>query len=822
MKKTVLLFALMIVSSLMFAQNPSIIQKEWVKTYSYQDSIYNCATAIDANGYVYVTGYTYDAITKANATTIKYDSLGNEQWVKHYNGASNNNDRATGIILDSYGNIYVCGFTSVGAININCLLIKYDNNGNELWTKTYDNGGYDCLNALALDNSGHIYSTGESYDAGHYDILTLKCDPNGNILWGKRKDNGNNDFAKSIIVKNNRVYVGGYGYFTNYNYLLISYDLNGIEQYTVPVTTSNNDYAQSMTIDNNLNIYLTGHTENSGISEYYTVKFNTSGSILWNKQYKDNADWNKAFSICNDNSGNIYITGITISSNISTITTLKYNTAGDQLWTQKYYTQTQMYKATASIVCDNTTGVYVGTTAGTINNDYCTIKYNFDGVEQWVQTYNGTGNGEDIVSDLTVDSQGNVYVTGQSFNGNNFDFATVKYSLQDIYIPDYQSDPPGDSYIFYQNKGQLKDIQNHPRPDLKFYTNACSPKIYLTDTSLSYVFAEIDTIETTIDTLYRVDMKMHRASDPQLQYMEYVQGHLNYYLAHIPEGRININGYRRIVAPNIYDNIDLHYYSNSAGFKYYFVVNPNGDDSNIKMKFSGAQNISIQNNELIIETPLGNIEFQHADVYRINPGGNVIPMPNQGDYYIDNDGNIGFDIHNYPSNSTLIITLKEGLAPLGPTDIDNIKWCTFYGGSSFDLFLDVETNSSDDIWITGITQSPIFPVYEGQFMAPFGNMDVVLIKFANDDEWEWATYFGGNENDGMSGFFEGKTGIAVDDANNCYIATSTESKDLPLLQPTTAAYFDSDTSFCKNVFIAQFDELGERTWCTYFGRDDGT
>jgi len=422
MKSKILLLSLLITSSLLLAQNPTIVQQEWVKTYSYQDSIYNTATAIDVNGDIYVTGYTYDAVTKANITTIKYDSQGNEIWVKHYNGASNNNERATGIIYDSNGNIFVCGFTTVGTSNINFILIKYDNNGNEIWTQIYDNGGYDSPTDIALDAYNNIYLTGQSQDAGNYDILTIKYTQSGALAWEKRKDNGNNDYANTIIIKNNKIYVGGYSKFTYNDYVLISYDLNGIEQYTSVVSTNRNDYATEMAIDIFSNIYITGYTENLGISEYYTVKFDASGNILWHNQYKDYDNWNRAFSICTDNTGNIYVTGTTIGSNISTISTLKYNTAGDQLWAQKYYTETQMYKVKARIVCDNTTGVYIGTTAGTTNNDYCTIKYNYDGVEEWVQIYNGTGNGTDMVSDLTVDSQNNVYVTGQSFNGNNFDF----------------------------------------------------------------------------------------------------------------------------------------------------------------------------------------------------------------------------------------------------------------------------------------------------------------------------------------------------------------------------------------------------------------
>ncbi len=72
--------------------------------------------------------------------------------------------------------------------------------------------------------------------------------------------------------------------------------------------------------------------------------------------------------------------------------------------------------AITAMVVDKAGNVYVTGYAfnGTNDNDYVTIKYNTNGVQQWLTKYNGPGNGNDIPTALFVDKSGYVYVTGSS------------------------------------------------------------------------------------------------------------------------------------------------------------------------------------------------------------------------------------------------------------------------------------------------------------------------------------------------------------------------------------------------------------------------
>ncbi len=141
----------------------------WVSRYNGPDNDNDEAysLALDRTGNVYVTGKSDGgASTLFDIATVKYNSLGVQQWVSRFNGSSSNNDEGKAITVDTASNIYVTGYSTNPATAQDFQTIKYNALGVQQWEIKYTNsssaGSQDAAASIFADNSGNVYAAGMS------------------------------------------------------------------------------------------------------------------------------------------------------------------------------------------------------------------------------------------------------------------------------------------------------------------------------------------------------------------------------------------------------------------------------------------------------------------------------------------------------------------------------------------------------------------------------------------------------------------------------------------------------------------------------------
>ncbi|MBK8552297.1 MAG: SBBP repeat-containing protein [Ignavibacteria bacterium] len=167
------------------------------------------------------------------------------------------------------------------------------------------------------------------------------------------------------------------------------------------------------------------------------MKYNSAGDSVWKAVYVGSDDKNdQPYSIAVDNSGDVYVTGgNSVSNGSSDYITIKYNSSGVQQWAARYNGQGNSEDIARSISVDSSGNVFVtGGSGSSLFLDYVTVKYNTSGIQQWAARYNGPGDGYDAAVSISSDGSGNVYVTGGSDGGFGVstDYATIKYNSDGI------------------------------------------------------------------------------------------------------------------------------------------------------------------------------------------------------------------------------------------------------------------------------------------------------------------------------------------------------------------------------------------------------
>ncbi len=445
MSKKILLI-LFIILWAMPAWPEMITDTAWVRKYNgpgdYDDIIE--AMAVDDSGNVYVTGESWGS-NEYDYCTIKYAPDGTILWIRRYDGPVSLDDQAYAIAIDDEGNVLVTGRSVGNDTTWDYATIKYYPNGDTVWIRRYNGpvGDDDIATEVAVDDHLNVYVTGSSVGRGTdiltgYDYATIKYDPNGKQLWVQRYDGPKKglDCPRALAVDGlGYAYVTGIScdsFFTNCEYATIKYYANGK---TAWVRRYDGFEAHAISIDDNYNAYVTG---SDGVGDYATVKYGPSGNQLWVQTYNGPGNCEDvAVALAIDSHNNICVTGYTRNSwgnpYNSDYATVKYDSSGNQIWVRTYNGVLNLDDEPRAMAMDQSGNVYVTGVTGFswghgTSDDCATIKYNPEGNEVWLFTYNGNERLSDEANAIAVDDFGNVFVAGYSFSSEtNKDYLTIKY-----------------------------------------------------------------------------------------------------------------------------------------------------------------------------------------------------------------------------------------------------------------------------------------------------------------------------------------------------------------------------------------------------------
>lgn len=235
----------------------------WIRSFNsqYQVSDWGYSVVSDDSDFVYMSGYSI--LNSPVITTIKYDTHGNQIWKRHFPRLSSEFAIKLRSISDYESNIIINGYYNSVAVDF--VTLKYDRNGNLLWSSIFDGpaSNIDFCKALTSDRDLNIYVAGESDNFNGRDALIIKYSPEGKINWIRYFDNGLNQ----------------------------------------------DDEIRAISLDNYQNVYAVGNTLIPAThNDFLILKYNLTGDLIWKKIFSKPFD-NIAYSIAVDNYQNLFVSG---------------------------------------------------------------------------------------------------------------------------------------------------------------------------------------------------------------------------------------------------------------------------------------------------------------------------------------------------------------------------------------------------------------------------------------------------------------------------------------------------------------------------------
>ncbi|MFA4905870.1 MAG: SBBP repeat-containing protein [Candidatus Margulisiibacteriota bacterium] len=295
------------------------------------------------------------------------------------------------------------------------------------WTRTYNGAinGYDVGSGVGVDSSGNVFVVGTTETSASTDIWIRGYDSAGNTLWTNTIDGPTNgsDSGNDISIDNlGFIYpIGSVSNFYvpmggNTDVWIGKYDASdGSQRWqricdTPGLITFDFDAGYGIAIDNTTgNIWAAGYGSNSGmgLDSLWRGSYVGTGGVRF-EQTEAGIDW--GMDVAMGNSGNAFIvSSLNVPGEEFNILTEEYDSSGTSIWSETYNGTANATDHGYGISIDNDGNVFITGDEGLVSGVYQPITGMYEGGTRsmvWTQVSRGRG--------ITINNSDNLFVAGDN------------------------------------------------------------------------------------------------------------------------------------------------------------------------------------------------------------------------------------------------------------------------------------------------------------------------------------------------------------------------------------------------------------------------
>jgi Tol biopolymer transport system component len=318
----------------------------WIRRYKQDPRSAAHDAVLEDDGYLIVgaTNYTHQDTAREDVHLMKIDLAGEMLWEKTYGG--DKYDRGYAIIPAADGGYVILGETkSLGAGDRDVYLIKIDQDGRELWSKTFGGPKEERASAIQQTADGGYILTGQtrSHGAGGGDVYLVKTDGSGNEVWSQTYGGEHHDEGHAVhqtadggfFVLAEVLHGAGIYPRQNPDVFLIRTDGTGKEVWSRvwEEDTVQGGFAMARTSDGGY--VITGFLAPPGSeteADFLFLKVDGDGNLIWDKAIGDKSTFEYGSGIIETADGGYLLTGMSTRNRQAGVPLVKTNEEGTVVW----------------------------------------------------------------------------------------------------------------------------------------------------------------------------------------------------------------------------------------------------------------------------------------------------------------------------------------------------------------------------------------------------------------------------------------------------------------------------------------------------------